>query len=107
MLNLRFIQPVFFAFVLLLAQQGGILHALQHVLAEQSQQQQDKQTPHSNACEQCTSYSQLGNALNSSHLTFDLLASLTQELAQHHVAVHAQQTLTATARGPPSLQRST
>lgn len=107
MLNLRFIQPVFFAFVLLLAQQGGVLHALRHVLAEQSQQQQDKQTPHSNACEQCTSYSQLGNALNSSLYSFDLLASLTQEQAQYHVAAHTQQTLTATARGPPVFQRST
>lgn len=106
MLNLRFIQPVFFAFVLLLAQQGGVLHALRHVLAEQSQQQ-DKQTPHSNACEQCTSYSQLGNALNSSLFSFGLHASLTQEPAQHHVAVHTQRTLTATARDPPAVQSLT
>lgn len=100
MFSLRLIQPVLFALVLLLAQQGGVMHSVRHVLAEPSQQQ-DKQTPHSNECEQCTSYSQLGNALNSSLYAFDLLASLTQELAQHHVAVHAQHTLTATARGPP------
>jgi len=106
MLNFRFILPAFLAFVLLLAQQGGTVHALRHTLAEQSQQQ-DKQTPHSNACEQCTSYSQLGSTLNSSLFSFDLLASLTQELAQHHVAVHTQHTLTATARGPPAFQSLT
>lgn len=106
MLNLRFILPLFFAFVLLLAQQGGVAHTLRHALAEQTQQQ-DKKTPHSNECEQCTSYTQLGNALNSSLFSFELLASLTQELAQHHVAVHTQQTLTATARGPPVFPRST
>lgn len=106
MLNFRFILPVFLAFVLLLAQQGGVVHALRHALAEQSQQQ-DKQTPHSNACEQCTSYSQLGSALNSSLFSFDLLALLTQKLAQHHFAVHTQHTLTATARDPPVYQRST
>lgn len=105
MLNFRLFLPVFLAFVLLFAQQGGVVHALRHALAEQSQHQ-DNQTPHSNACEQCTSYSQLGSALNSSHFSFDLLASLTQELAQHHVAVHTQQTLIATARGPPAFQRS-
>ena len=106
MFSLRLLQPLVFALVLLLAQQGGILHALHHALAEQTQQQ-DKQAPHSNACEQCTSYSQLGNALNSSLFSFGLLASLTQERAQHHAAVHSQQTPTATARGPPAFQRAT
>ena len=105
MFSLRLIQPVLFALVLLLAQQGGVMHSVRHVLAEQSQQQ-DKKTSHSNECEQCTSYSQLGSALNSSLHSFDLLASLTQELAQHHVAVHTQHTLTATARGPPAFPRS-
>jgi hypothetical protein len=103
MFNLRFIQPVFFAFVLLLAQQGAVLHALRHAHTEQIQHQ-DQQTPHSSECEQCTSYSPLGSALNSSHFSFDLLSALTQELAQHHVAIHTQHTLTATARGPPSFQ---
>lgn len=105
MLNLRFIPSVFFALVLLLAQQGGVLHALRHVLAEQTQQK-DKQTPHSNECEQCTSYAQLGSALNSSFFSFDLHDVLVQDPAQHHVVVFTQHILVATARGPPVFQRS-
>lgn len=106
MLNLRFILPLLLAFVLLLAQQGGVVHALRHVLAEQTQQD-NKQTPHSNESEQCTSYAQLGSALNNSFFSFDLYESLIQEPAQHHVAVFKQHTLVATARGPPVFPRST
>jgi len=99
MLNLRFFQPLFFALVLLFAQQGGALHALRHALAEQTQQH--KQTPHSPYCAECTTYAQLGGALNSGYLSFDLHSSLIQTLAQHHVVFFTQSTIPAIARGPP------
>ena len=105
MLNLRYFQPLFFAIVMLFAQQGGALHALRHAFAEQTQQQ-DKQTPHSPYCEECTSYAHLGSALNSGYLSFELLSSLIQTLAQHHLFFFTQHTLTATARGPPRIQRA-
>jgi hypothetical protein len=105
MLNLRFILPVFLALALLLAQQGGIMHALRHVFAEQTRQQ-DKQTPHAKDCEQCTSYAQLGSALNSSFFSFGLYASFIQDLAPHHVVIFSRHPLAATARGPPALQSS-
>lgn len=104
MLSLRFFQPLFFALVLLFAQQGGALHALRHALAEQAQQQ-NKQAPHSPYCEECTTYAQLGSALNSSFLSFELHSSLIQTITQHHVVFFTQHTLTAIARGPPVFQR--
>jgi hypothetical protein len=45
-------------FALLLAQQGGFAHELSHFAHASSPT--DKQLPHSKACEQCASYSQLG-----------------------------------------------
>lgn len=102
MLNLRFFQPLFFAIVLLFAQQGGALHALRHAFAEQTQQH-NKQTPHSPYCAECTTYAQLGGALNSGYLSFELHSSLIQTLAQHHVGFFTQSTIPAIARGPPPI----
>ena len=104
MFLVRFIPAALFSLLLFFSQQSALLHVLHHASNEKTQQQ-DKQTPHSNACEQCTSYSQLGSAINSSPFTFNLLASLTQELVQHHFADHTQRIHSATARGPPALQR--
>jgi len=105
MLTLRFVTALLFAITLLFAQQGGVLHALRHTLAEQTQQQ-NKKAPHSPYCEQCTSYAQLGGALNSTYLSFELHSSLVQTLAQHYFVFFTRHTLTAIARGPPVFQRS-
>ncbi|MFZ2301281.1 MAG: hypothetical protein WAW10_05335 [Gallionella sp.] len=51
-------------FVLLFAQQAGAAHALHHALEDLTQQQEDQQTPHTDNCEKCAVYVQLGNALN-------------------------------------------
>jgi hypothetical protein len=103
MLTLRFFSPLFFAIALLFAQQGGALHALRHTLAEQTQQK-NKQPPHSPYCEQCASYAQLGGALNSGYLSFELHLATFQTLAQYHFVFFTQHTLPALARGPPLIQ---
>lgn len=103
MLSLRAFFPLLFAAVLLFAQQGGTLHTLRHAFAEQNQQQ-NKQAPHAKDCEQCTTYAQLGSALNSGLLSFDLFASLVQLFAQNYLIRFSQHTLPAIARGPPTLQ---
>ena len=101
MLILRLLLPIFLALVLLFAQQGGVLHALHHSLVELSQQH-NKQSPHEPAdCEQCTSFAQLGSALNSGYLSIELHSLLAQTHAQRRYVFHTQHTLTATARGPP------
>ena len=105
MLGLRFLPPLLFALVLLFAQQGGTLHTLSHVFAEQTQQQ-DKQIPHAQDCEQCTTFAQLGSALSSGFLSFDLHSSLTEAFAQDYSVRFTQPSLPAIARGPPTLQSS-
>ena len=98
---MRFFPSLVVALLLLLGQQGGATHALRHVLAEQSQQQ-NKKTQHTNDCEQCISYAQLGSALNSHFLTLALLTSLKQTLSQHHTEFFTLHLVPATARGPPT-----
>lgn len=106
MFKLRFLTPLLFASALLFAQQGGAAHALHHVLAAQAEQQQSKQTPHTNDCEQCTTYAQLASALNCGPLSFDFCASQTQTYTQDHQAFFIQRSLPAIARGPPFPQAS-
>ena len=103
--NLRFFRPLLFAFVLLFAQQGSALHTLRHAFAEQTQQQ-DKQAPHAKDCEQCTTYAQLGSALNSGYFSFALHASLLQTLAQQRYTFYTRHSLPGIARGPPHRQIS-
>lgn len=57
------------AFALLFAQQGAAVHALSH-LAEllPGHSQQDKQLPHSPACEKCVVYAGVGSAVAASGL---------------------------------------
>ena len=100
---LRFIHLFLFALALLFAQQGAALHTLRHVFAEQVQSQ-DKQIPHTQDCEQCTTYAQLGSALNNHHFSFDFYLPLAATLAANSFAFLTQHTVTATARGPPVLQ---
>lgn len=104
MLALRFIPPLIFALVLLFAQQGGALHTLRHVFAEQTQQQ-NKPAPHSKDCEQCTTYTQLASALHSGFLSFDLRSSPLSLIAPHYSRFFTRHTLPAIARGPPIFQR--
>lgn len=104
MLALRFIPPLIFALVLLFAQQGGALHTLRHVFAEQTQQQ-NKQVPHTKDCEQCTTYTQLASALHSGFLSFDLYSSPVHLIAQNYSLFFSRHTLPAIARGPPIFQR--
>jgi hypothetical protein len=94
-----FFLPLLLAFALLFAQQGAARHALSHVLTEQTQQ--NKQLPHSPACEQCAAYAQVGGAINSSPHSFAL--DVAPDAAVQHRAdtFRSTSTLAALARGPP------
>ena len=102
MYSFRLLLPLLFVFSLLFAQQGGITHALRHTMAEQSKQ--DKQSPHTPACDQCASYAQLGGALNSAIHTFAIISSSNTAVQQCTVAFTTTQPVAASARGPPALQ---
>ena len=92
--------PLLLAFILLFAQQVGAVHTLHHAL--EGPAQQDQQTPHSGACEQCAAYTHLGNALNVS--TYDFTAPVVPvgAILQGVVPFHPTQVLAAAARGPPA-----
>jgi hypothetical protein len=52
---------IWLAFLLLFAQQGAVLHALSHLPGPfPAQSQPDKQLPHSQVCDKCVVYGQLG-----------------------------------------------
>ncbi len=93
------------AFALLFAQQAGAAHALHHALADLTQPQEDKQAPHSDACEQCADYAHLGSALNVGTYNFTPLV-LSDATVQHRtVSSRSVHTLPAVARGPPQSKR--
>ena len=92
-------------FVLLFAQQAGAAHALRHALKDLAQQQ-NKQAPHSPACEQCAAYAQLGSALNNIGAQEFMPLALSDVTAPHHaIPFHSIHALPAVARGPPQPAR--
>ena len=92
-------------FTLLFAQQAGAAHALHHAFEDLPQQQKSKQAPHSNSCEKCADYAQLGNALTVAaydlvlpHVSYEVVSRYAGTCQFSHV-------LAAVARGPPSLHQ--
>ncbi|MEW5903493.1 MAG: hypothetical protein AB1722_04000 [Pseudomonadota bacterium] len=65
----RLLFSLLLAFSLLFVQQGAALHSLSHLLAEQ---QQDHSLPHDPQCELCAAYAQIGSAIGSTAIAFDL-----------------------------------
>jgi hypothetical protein len=63
----RYFYPLLFAFALLFAQQGGVVHAFHHVIQEQTQ---DHSLPHDKLCDLCAVYVQIGSAIGSSLVFF-------------------------------------
>lgn len=96
----RLFLPLLFACSLLFAQQAGVMHTVNHVLAEQ--QQKDKQTPHSHNCELCALDAQLGSALNTGFITFTLSLLPVSTWTQSSTSFLHSKSLPATARGPPA-----
>jgi hypothetical protein len=96
--------PLLLVFILLFAQQAGAAHALHHALEDLTHQQHDKNAPHSDNCEQCANYAQLGSALNVGTLDFTP-PTVSGETIQHRsVVFRSIHVLAALARGPPLLQ---
>jgi hypothetical protein len=94
--------PLLLAFILLFAQQAGAAHALHHALENLTQQQEDKQAPHSNTCEQCAAYAQLGSALSVGAYIFTPLLVSGETVQHRNIPFRSVRTLPAVARGPPS-----
>lgn len=95
----RFFLPVLFAFALLFAQQVGAEHVLRHAFEEVSQK--DKQAPHSNTCEKCATYAQLGSALSVGTYDLPLPQVVNEVVLSFSTTFQSIHTLAATARSPP------
>ena len=93
--------PLLLALALLFAQQAGVSHALHHALEHLSQQQEDKQAPHSYTCEKCAEYAQLGSALNVGIHDFNLLPVSDATVQHRSISLCSVDILAAVARGPP------
>jgi len=70
-MNSRLLFSLWLAFALLFAQQGAALHALSHLAdSVPAQSQQEKNLPHSPACDKCVVYAGIGSAAPSSPPAF-------------------------------------
>lgn len=102
MRSTRLFLPLLCIFSLLFAQQAGAAHAVHHAFEDLTNQQQDKQAPHSDACEQCANYAQLGSALNVGAYEFTPPVESGEAIQHRAIAFRSIPVLAAAARGPPS-----
>ncbi|MEN6586680.1 MAG: hypothetical protein ABFE02_11630 [Sulfuricella sp.] len=100
----RLLSFLLLAFALLFAQQGAALHALSHLTEPlPGHSQQDKQLPHSPACEKCVVYAGIGSAVTASGLSLPPAA-----MAAAHPEIEPSGRLPQSvrhyhSRAPPSL----
>lgn len=99
----RFFLPLLIVSSLLFAQQAGIAHTVRHTLTDQKQR--DKQTSHSHNCEQCALDAQLGSALHSTAISLALPLLAAAVWTRRGTSRRQSRIRTASARGPPALQR--
>jgi len=97
----RLFLPLLLALALLSAQQEGVEHALIHGFEQQSQK--DKQAPHSNTCDKCNTYAQLGSALNPGNFNFVAAQASAESIRPFSPFFRTIHSLTAVARGPPAI----
>jgi hypothetical protein len=97
----RLFLPLLCTFALLFAQRAGAAHTLRHVLEYLKQQQQDKQAPHSPACEKCANYAQLGSALNVAVFDFAPPRVSSETIEYLTIAFRSIHVFAAEARAPP------
>lgn len=94
----RLVLPLFLAIALLFAQQGAMLHAIAHSLAEHSH---DPSMPHEEYCEKCAAYAQIGSAVGSSSVDFDFAAVSTTATFFYFANFRSIEFAAFVARAPP------
>jgi hypothetical protein len=94
----RYLQPLLLVFVLLLAQQGSVVHAVHHVVEEQTQ---DHSLPHDKLCEMCAVYAQIGSAIGSSLVFFTPIDQVVAFVASSFSKSHIPSFTAFAARAPP------
>jgi hypothetical protein len=94
----RLLQPLLLALALLFVQQGAVTHAIAHALAEPAH---DQSLPNDPQCELCAGYAQIGGAVGSSEVHFDLAASCAATYERTHNDPHTITLAAFAARAPP------
>jgi hypothetical protein len=87
-----------FAFAMLFAQQGGVVHALHHVIEEQTQ---DHSLPHDKLCDLCAVYAQIGSSIGSSTVFFTPLEQVDFFIASSFTEYYSSSFTAFAARAPP------
>ena len=98
----RMSQPLILRLLLILAllftQLGGLTHGIAHVLADQTQ---DQSQPHDKQCDLCAAYAQIGSAVSSSEVRFEIEASVSTAPTPHSHAFRSSVFAAFAARAPP------
>ena len=95
----RYIYTLLFAFAMLFAQQGGVMHALHHIVEEQTQQ--DHSLPHDKLCDLCAVYAQIGSAIGSSLIVFAPSDQIVSFVSVYFSEFHSFSFSAFAARAPP------
>ena len=85
-------------FALLFAQQGAVMHGIEHTLAERKQ---EPSLPHHQHCDLCAVYAQIGSAIGSSHIDFDFASSFETTLTTYTASFFSIAFTAFAARAPP------
>lgn len=83
-----------------LGQQGALLHAIEHVAEQQSQQEKHVG---GNVCDKCMVYAELAGAIPSTGIFAPAVTTGTASFTLPHVAAAAATLLPYAARAPPAL----
>ena len=99
---MRLFRSLFVPLLLVVAQQGGLIHELSHYAPTESAGDSKKQSHRSDVCELCLAFAQIGSAAPTQLVAAPLLAGLSHEPARiepgHLDAVHLP---AERSRGPP------
>ncbi len=93
-LSVRFL----LVFALLFAQQGAVLHAASHILADHSQ---DQSKPNDKHCDLCAAYAQIGSAIGVSTISFNFTEFFAKELTTLFTSYYSFAFTAFAARAPP------
>ena len=103
-MNSRLLLSLWLAVALLFAQQGAALHALSHLAdSVPAQSQQEKQLPHSPACDKCVVYAGVGSAAASSPPLFSASATTATLAAVLFLLFFSAPLRSYLSRAPPRL----
>ena len=103
-MNFRVLRFAILAILMLFAQQGAAVHALAHFSDfAPTPSSQDKQLPHSSACDKCISYSHMGGALHASSLVFHAGDLLYAQPGALSLGIPTVSVFPYAARAPPHL----